>query len=171
MTVALEPGLLLSRVWWLYVVRGVLAVLFGILALVLPTAALIALVFVFGFYVGLSGVVSLLAAFSREAEVDAPRWLLVLQGLAGILAAAAAFTFPGLTAIVLLSIVAVWAVITGIIEVMIAIRLRREIEGEWRLIMAGARPGVNATRFAGSLVFVAADPWSALTSEFKGASL
>jgi uncharacterized membrane protein HdeD (DUF308 family) len=67
-----------------------------------------------------------------------PRWLLFIEGVAGILAGLIAFVLPGLTAILLLYLVAAWAIVKGISEIVMAIRLRREIRGEWAMIVGGA---------------------------------
>ena len=142
-----------ARNWWLIVLRGVCAIVFGLLALVWPGVTLATLVLLWGFYAFADGVLAFSAAFSGRG--DAPWWALTLEGLVGILAAVAAFIYPGITAIVLLYVIAIWAIVTGIIEIVGAIQLRKEIEGELWLGLAGfgsllfgvlliARPGLGA---------------------------
>jgi uncharacterized membrane protein HdeD (DUF308 family) len=125
----------LGRNWWALLIRGIAALLFGVLTFVWPAISLVVLVFLFGAYAFVDGVLALIAAAARR-EVEDPRWLLALEGVVGILAGIAAFVWPGMTALVLLYIIAAWAVVTGIIEVATAMRLRREISGEWALILA-----------------------------------
>lgn len=127
----------LTRNWWAVLLRGVMAVLFGILTLVWPQITLGVLVFLFGLYAALDGVFALVAAV-RAAERH-QRWgVLVLEGVIGILAALAALFYPGGTAITLLYIIAFWAIVTGIMEIIGAVILRRFIANEWFLILAGA---------------------------------
>lgn len=127
----------IGRYWWVFVLRGALGILFGILMFVWPGIALLTLVFLFGAYALAEGIVSIVGAFQR-AEVRAwPRWALVLWGLVSVAAGLIAFFMPGLTALTLLFVIAAWAIVTGIVQVVAAIRLRREIEGEWLLGLAG----------------------------------
>lgn len=127
----------LKRGWWLLVLRGLIAVLFGILTFVWPGITLVTLVFLFGFYALGNGI------FTLGVAIRAPKGTpgigtMVLLGLLGIAAGIVAFVYPGITALSLLSIIAVWAIFTGVIEIAVAIRLRKELANEWMLILSGA---------------------------------
>jgi uncharacterized membrane protein HdeD (DUF308 family) len=123
--------------WWALALRGAIAILFGLAALLRPGIALEALILLFGAYALVDGVFAIVGVFGGTRG-GTPRWLLVIEGIAGILAGLIAFVLPGLTAILLLYLIAAWAVITGISEIATAIRLRQEITGEWALIIGGA---------------------------------
>jgi uncharacterized membrane protein HdeD (DUF308 family) len=122
--------------WWALAIRGVIAILFGLAALLRPGIALAALILLFGAYALVDGVFAIVGVF-RGTRAGTPRWLLLLEGVVSILAGLIAFIFPGLTAIALLYLVAAWAVVTGLAEIATAIRLRQEIQGEWALILGG----------------------------------
>jgi uncharacterized membrane protein HdeD (DUF308 family) len=122
--------------WWLLALRGVLAILFGIIAFVWPGITLLVLVLLFGAYALLDGVFSIVAAFSDRASKQR-WWVLLLEGLLGIAAGIIAFLWPGMTAFALVYLIAAWAIITGVLEIAAAIRLRQEIEGEWLLALGG----------------------------------
>ena len=122
--------------WWALALRGALAILFGLAALLRPGIALGALILLIGAYFLVDGAFAIVGVF-RGTRSGTPRWLLLLEGVVGILAGIIAFVNPGITAIVLLYLVAAWAVITGIAEIVTAIRLRQEIQGEWALIVGG----------------------------------
>ena len=126
----------LNQSWWLYLLRGIAAIIFGILAFTAPGATLLALVLVFGFYALVDGVLAVIAAF-RMREVVNQWWVLLLEGLAGIAVGVIAFVSPQLTASALILLIAIWAIFTGIMEIIEAIRLRREISNEWALILSG----------------------------------
>jgi uncharacterized membrane protein HdeD (DUF308 family) len=126
----------LSRNWWALALRGVIAILFGVLALIWPGLTLWALVLLFGAYAFVDGIFSLVSAF-RGRRPDVPWWWLLLEGIAGIGAGIIAFLWPGMTAFALVYLIAAWAVVTGIFEIVTAIRLRKEIEGEWLLVVSG----------------------------------
>jgi uncharacterized membrane protein HdeD (DUF308 family) len=122
--------------WWLLALRGLVAVLFGVLAFVWPGATLITLVWLFGAFALVNGLLSLVLA--AKAPKGYPRLgSLILGGLLGILAGLLTFVMPGITALGLLMLIAVWAIVTGIMEVVAAIRLRKIIANEWLLILAG----------------------------------
>jgi uncharacterized membrane protein HdeD (DUF308 family) len=122
--------------WWALALRGVIAILFGLAAFLRPDIALGALILLFGAYALVDGAFAIVGVFGGT-RAGTPRWLLLLEGVVSILAGLIAFIFPGLTAIALLYLVAVWAIVTGIAEIATAIRLRQEIQGEWALIVGG----------------------------------
>jgi uncharacterized membrane protein HdeD (DUF308 family) len=125
----------LARNWWAVELRGVLTFIFGVLTLFLPGITLGALILVFGIYALAEGVVLIVMTFNRR---DAPHWwITLLQGVAGIGAGIVTFVYPGLSAVVLLLIIAAWAIATGVLEIAGAIILRKEIKGEWLLILSG----------------------------------
>jgi uncharacterized membrane protein HdeD (DUF308 family) len=126
----------LSRNWWALALRGVVAIVFGVLAFIWPGITLTVLILLFGAYMLVDGIFSIVAAVRAERH-DARWWLLVAEGVLGVLAGIIAFLWPGLTALALLYLVAAWAIVTGILEIVGAIRLRQEIEGEWALIVGG----------------------------------
>jgi len=123
--------------WWALALRGVIAILFGLAALLRPGIALEALILLFGAYALVDGVFAIVGVFGGTRG-GTPRWLLLIEGVASILAGLIAFFLPGLTAFLLLYLIAAWAIITGISEIAMAIRLRQEISGEWALIVGGA---------------------------------
>jgi uncharacterized membrane protein HdeD (DUF308 family) len=126
----------LRRNWGWIVLRGVAAVLFGVLAFLWPGITLAALVIVWGAYALADGVLSLIAAY-RVRDRGKPFWALVIVGLLGIAAGIVTFIWPGITALVLLLFIAAWAVVMGIFQIIAAIRLRKEIQNEWLLALSG----------------------------------
>src|SRR5512142_2592838 len=111
----------LSRNWWLVLLRGVLAILFGILAFVWPGITWLTLIIIFGVYTIVDGVVAVVTGLSRTKE--SPRWWhFLLEGLISIVAGVVALILPELATLVLIYILASWAVITGVLEIAAAIR-------------------------------------------------
>ncbi len=145
---------LFTRNWWLLALRGLAAVIFGILAFIWPAMTLLVLVYLFGAYALANGILALVAAF--RAPKGYPRFgSLIFDGIISIGAGVVAFARPGITALALLILIAIWAIATGIVEIVSAVRLRREISHEWLLILAGivsvlfgvvllAQPGAGA---------------------------
>jgi uncharacterized membrane protein HdeD (DUF308 family) len=125
---------LVARPWWVLAVRGVAAVVFGLLALALPGITLYMLVLLFGAYALIDGVLAIGSAIRSGGR---HLWYLLAEGVVGILAGIAAFAWPGLTAFVLLVIIAAWAIVTGLLEVISAVRLRNVIHHEWAWIISG----------------------------------
>jgi uncharacterized membrane protein HdeD (DUF308 family) len=124
----------LSESWWALLLRGLLAVLFGLIALFLPGMTLTVLVLVFGAYALVDGVFAVVAGIRGAGG---HRWVLIIEGVLGVLAGIVALLWPGITALVLLYVIAFWAIFTGIAEIAAAVALRRQIEGEWALILGG----------------------------------
>jgi uncharacterized membrane protein HdeD (DUF308 family) len=134
-----QPQSILSVVtgnWWVLALRGVLAVLFGLLALIAPIATLTVLVLFWGAFALVDGIFAIIAAF--RVAGGRGRWWLIIEGVLGILAGIVTFLYPGLTALVLLYIIAFWAILIGIMRIVTAISLRREIQNEWLMILGGA---------------------------------
>jgi uncharacterized membrane protein HdeD (DUF308 family) len=126
----------LSQNWWLVVLRGILAILFGVLAFVWPQITWLTLIVMFGVYAIVDGIVAIVSGLSRTRE-SSRWWVFLLEGLIGIGAGIVALVWPGLTSLVLIYMIASWAVITGILELAAAIRLRNEISNEWVLGLGG----------------------------------
>ena len=122
--------------WWSPVIRGLVAILLGIITLAWPGITLGALVLLFGAYALIDGIVSILGAW-RAARAH-ERWgVLVLEGVTGIIAAVITLAWPAITALALVFVIAAWAIVTGIFEIVAAIRLRKYIKREWLLILGG----------------------------------
>lgn len=124
----------LSQYWWVLILRGIVGVLFGILTFAYPHDTVAAVVMLFGAYMLVDGVAALVMAF----RVDRGSGWLALAGMAGIAAGLLAFMYPGVTAHTLLYVIAAWAIISGIFELVAAIEFRREFSGMWLLGLAGA---------------------------------
>ncbi|HET9986292.1 MAG TPA: HdeD family acid-resistance protein, partial [Longimicrobiales bacterium] len=141
----------LTRNWWVLVVEGVLAIVFGLLAFFMPGITLAALVLLFGAYAFVDGIISLVSAV--RAQEGSPWWALAIRGVAGIGIGVITILWPGITAVTLLFLIAAWAIITGVLEIVAAIRLRKLISGEWLLALAGI-----ASLAFGILLLVAPGP-------------
>jgi len=122
--------------WWLLLLRGIAAILFGILAFIWPGLTLVTLVLLFGAFALIDGAIVLGAAFSGAAK-PVPTWWLILVGLLGIAAGIVMFLLPGMSAILLVMFIGAWAIAHGVFEIVGAIQLRKEIENEWMLILGG----------------------------------
>ncbi|MHB8267223.1 HdeD family acid-resistance protein [Bradyrhizobium sp.] len=125
----------LAKNWWMLLLRGIAAIVFGLLALAWPGMTLLTLVLFYGAYALVDGVLAVVAAITGGAPM--PRWWLAIVGLLGIAAGLLTFLMPGLTAILLLYFIAGWAIATGVLQIIGAIRLRKEIDHEWLLILGG----------------------------------
>jgi uncharacterized membrane protein HdeD (DUF308 family) len=148
----------LARNWGWVALRGVIAVLFGLLTLSRPGITLGALILFFGAYALVDGVFTVISAIANRR--GQPHWVaLLVGGLCGIAVGLLTFAYPFKTAIVLLYFIAFWAILTGAAEIAAAIRLRRVISGEWLLALGGilsvvfgcfliASPGVGALAVA-----------------------
>jgi len=129
-------GSLLRRNWWLMLLRGLAAIGFGILVIAKPQISLQVLVYMFGIYVLVEGILGVAVAIQGRNEIDS--WgVLLLWGLLGVAVGILAFLKPDLTALALLFYIALWAIATGVLEIAAAVRLREVIKNEWLLILAG----------------------------------
>lgn len=128
---------LVTRDWWVFAIRGIAALVFGILAFIWPAATLAVLVFLFGAYVLVDGIALLVALVRGEALARRHAWAVAIMGVVGILAGIATFVWPGLTALSLLYLVAVWAITMGAFQVIAAVALRRELDGEFWMALGG----------------------------------
>jgi uncharacterized membrane protein HdeD (DUF308 family) len=126
----------LAKNWWALALRGVAAIIFGVLAFVLPGVTLAALILLFGSYALVEGVLNILAAVRGRGD-DQPWWALLFEGLVSVAAGIVTFVLPGLTELALLYMIAAWAIVTGVFEIVAAIRLRRRITGEAWLAVNG----------------------------------
>ena len=128
--------LVYTNSWWALVIRGIAAIGFGVLAFIWPNITLAALVFLWGAYALVDGVFAIAAGIKSHGENK--RWLvLLIEGILSVVAGVLAFVIPGITALVLLMLIAAWAIVTGAFEIVAAIQLRKYIRGEWLLAIAG----------------------------------
>jgi uncharacterized membrane protein HdeD (DUF308 family) len=145
---------ILRRGWWLLLLRGMVAILFGVILWVEPAISLGALVLLFGTYCLVDGLFAVWTAIAGAKDHE-HWWVLLLGGLVGIGVGILTFMVPAITALALLFYIAIWAIATGVLEIVAAIRLRKEIDNEWLLLVAGlvsvafgvllaARPGAGA---------------------------
>lgn len=126
----------LAKCWWALLLRGIAAIIFGVLAFTWPGLTLVTLVLLYGAFALVDGVLSLIAAFSGSAR-PIPTWWLIVVGLLGIGAGVVTFLWPGITAVLLVMFIGAWALVHGIFEIIGAIQLRKEIDNEWMLILGG----------------------------------
>jgi uncharacterized membrane protein HdeD (DUF308 family) len=129
---ALAPIEALTSNWWIFLVRGLLALVFGVLALVEPVAALTALVIVFGVWAFIDGISALALAVTGWRS-----WQLAFAGIVGIGVGLLTFFRPGITAIGLYAAVSAWAIARGILEIVVAVEMRKRVGGEGWLVAAG----------------------------------
>jgi uncharacterized membrane protein HdeD (DUF308 family) len=135
-TVRMRPMLdALARNWWLILLRGIVAIVFGVLTFIWPGITLLALVILYGAFAFTDGILAIAAAIRGGAP--APRWWLALLGVFGIAAGVLTLFWPQITALVLLFFIAGWAIASGILQIIGAIKLREEISDEWLLIASG----------------------------------
>lgn len=149
---------ILAHNWWTLLLRGLLAVSFGILTFIYPGLTLIVLAMLFGAYALIDGIFAIIAAVSAP-KGQARWWVTLIEGIVGIVVGVLTFIWPGITALGLLYLIAAWAIVTGAFEIAAAIRLRKQITGEWLLILSGiasvlfgvllaAKPGPGALAVA-----------------------
>ena len=123
----------IARNWWALALRGLAAVLFGLLTFFVPGVTLVTLVLLFGAYALLDGLFNVLVFF----RVASHHWALLIEGVIGIIAGVLTFAWHAITAIALLYVIAFWAIFTGVFEIVAGIRLRKVIANEWLLLLMG----------------------------------
>jgi uncharacterized membrane protein HdeD (DUF308 family) len=145
------------------IIRGLLGIVIGVLAFAWPGLTIIALVGIFALYAFIDGAANLVMGLAGRRG---KWWAVALEGLVGIAAGVVTFFWPGITALALIFFIASWAIVTGLLEIVAAIRLRHEISGEWLLMLSGllsiafgvltfASPGAGAVGIAWILGFYA----------------
>jgi uncharacterized membrane protein HdeD (DUF308 family) len=127
---------LFTRRWWVVVLRGIVAVIFGVLAFAWPHLTVATLILLFAYYALVHGMFALITAIGFRQEA-ANRWLLALEGVVGIAAGVLTLRSPSTTAMVLIFFVWIWALATGVVRIAEAIRLRKQIKGEVWLALSG----------------------------------
>jgi uncharacterized membrane protein HdeD (DUF308 family) len=125
---------LMTQNWWAIALRGFAAVLFGIATFTWPVITLSVLAPLFGAYVIINGIFAVIEAFRRDVSQER-WWALLFEGVVSIVVGVMTFVWPGLTAMGLLFLIAFWAIMTGVFEIITAIRLRHEISGEWMMAL------------------------------------
>jgi uncharacterized membrane protein HdeD (DUF308 family) len=126
----------LKRHWWVPVIRGIAAIVFGIIAFVYPGLTVATLVLFFGAWVLIDGIFRVVGAIGHHASDPDWGWHIVI-GIVGIIVGLLTFHAPQITALALVIYIAAWALMIGATEIAFAIKLRREIKGEWFLILMG----------------------------------
>ena len=126
----------LARNWWSLVIRGIFAILLGVVTFVWPGITVAALVLLYGAYALVDGVMAIIGAVRAARSHE--RWgALLIEGVASLVAAAITMAWPGITIVALVFVIAAWAIVTGVFELMAAVRLRKYITGEWLLALGG----------------------------------
>lgn len=146
----------LGRNWWIVAARGALAVAFGLYALLVPGQALAALIMVFGVMVLVAGILTVVAGVRRQAQ-HVPAVPLIIEGIVCIAFGVLALARPGATAVAWLYLVSAFAVVSGVLHIVAGVRLRKELRGEWTLILNG----ILTTVFGVLMVLL---PWAGLLS-------
>jgi uncharacterized membrane protein HdeD (DUF308 family) len=135
MALNFTAAITMARMWWAFLLRGVLAIIFGVVVLLFPGIGLTTLVLFFAVWMISDGFAELIGAWRTRGQKN--WWVGILEGVAGLVAGILAVLLPGLTSLVLLYLVAGWAIVTGVLEIYAAIKLREEITGELWMGLAG----------------------------------
>ena len=144
----------LAKYWWIFLLRGIFSIVFGVLAFTMPGLTIATLVLVWGAYALVDGLVALYASATGGTK-PGDHWLVGMQGLIGLAAGILTLLMPGVTALGLLIAIAAYSLVVGVLQIAAAIKLREEIEGEFWLGLSGlvsilfgmfiiARPGEGA---------------------------
>jgi uncharacterized membrane protein HdeD (DUF308 family) len=131
-----QPALpMASGNWWAQLLRGIAAVLFGLAALLWPGMTLLVLLVIFALYALVDGLFAIVAGIR---DTGGRRWLLLAEGVLGLLAGLVVLFWPGETALVLVYVISAWAILTGLLKVIMAISFRRQVENWWLMGLGGA---------------------------------
>jgi uncharacterized membrane protein HdeD (DUF308 family) len=122
------------RYWWLFLIRGLVALAVGVFAIAFPAATLAAVIFVIGAYLLIDGAVAVVKAI-QVLRSDAHWWVLLLEGIVGLVAGAIIFLLPGLSLVSLALLVGYWAIISGAFAIVGALRMRSHVPGEWLYLL------------------------------------
>jgi uncharacterized membrane protein HdeD (DUF308 family) len=131
-----EPASAIRGVWWLVLIRGILAILFGLFALFAPGTALLALVFVFGAYAIIDGITAIIAGIRHRKEESHWGWH-VFQGVVSLIAGIVAFTWPGVTVLAILFVIAFWSIVNGVGQLVESFTMRKMGASTWGWMLAG----------------------------------
>ena len=131
-----DHGAVVRGVWWLVLIRGILAILFGLFALFAPGTALLALVFVFGAYAIIDGITAIIAGIRHRKEEAHWGWHL-FQGIVSLIAGIIAFVWPGVTVLAILFVIAFWSIVNGVAQIVESFAMRkRGGSGSWGWMLA-----------------------------------
>lgn len=125
-----------QRSWWSLMIRGVVAVIFGILALTSPTKTLDFLITLFGIFVLVVGLVATIGAIMHRKESE-NWWLILVPGLAGVIIGIISIGMPEVTRTIVIYLIAIWALVSGLGQIYSAMKIRKDVEGEWIPILIG----------------------------------
>jgi uncharacterized membrane protein HdeD (DUF308 family) len=131
-----EPTSAIRGVWWLVLIRGILAILFGLFALFAPGTALLALVFVFGAYAIIDGITAIIAGIRHRKEESHWGWH-VFQGVVSLIAGIVAFAWPGITVLAILFVIAFWSIVNGVAQIVESFTMRKMGASTWGWMLAG----------------------------------
>jgi uncharacterized membrane protein HdeD (DUF308 family) len=132
------PGILSAlygRTWWSLLVRGIIGLVFGLLAVIWPDRVLELLVTLFGIFILAIGLIATIAALSHRTPLRT--WLILIPGLVAVVIGIISIASPAVTTVVLVYLIAIWALVHGISEIYKALRVRKDVEGEWMPIIIG----------------------------------
>jgi uncharacterized membrane protein HdeD (DUF308 family) len=131
-----DPKAAVRGVWWLVLIRGILAILFGLFALFAPGTALLALVLVFGAYAIIDGITAIIAGIRHRKEESHWGWQ-VFQGVVSVIAGIIAFTWPGVTVLAILFVIAFWSIVSGVAQIIQSFTMRKRGLSSWGWTLAG----------------------------------
>lgn len=132
----LAGGHMLARNWWTWLIRGIAAIVFGILAFLSPVGTILAIGILFGAYALVDGIFAIVAAV-RAAETHQRWWPFLIEGIIGVVIAAITFYDIRITLLALYFTIAAWAFLTGIVEIAAGVQLRKHLANEFWLILSG----------------------------------